>query len=507
MSILGGSIPGTPSFRNEQKGLNIPGKSSEPSLIQRLDLISKKSADVGVSILGGTVRLQYWESILQDSVRASVIFTDTGNTLPRKKTRFGGSKSGKVGVVEGLPVEGGEKTFLKFTDNQGNTLDFSTDSNLFINKITSIPTDGETTNKAYELDLASKEYIDNEEGWSRVRHCLSGQISEEVENILKDNLKTKKDLDIEDTKDRLQYIGNNKKPFYTINELSKKAVSSKNQGSEGNTAGYFFWETANGFHFKSIDTLLTGKQKTSIIYNESADPNPPVGYKIKALSLEMDNRIDVQKKKRMGAYSTRSFLLDPFKGTWECTSEDALGSEGQEKVNNEEIKTAGERLPFPTKEFNSDEADTAFTRTTWNLISTGQLNYGPIEGQLTDSKKINFDYSKIFNQSIRRYNQLFASQITIVIPGDFSLHAGDTVFMDIPESGTSENKACSDEVNKEDGGVYLITDLCHHVTSKETYTKLVLSRDSFGRVGTPTKNESSSNADKVMDPNFLPFIK
>ena len=197
MSILGGSIPGTPSFRNEQKGLNIPGKSSEPSLIQRLDLISKKSADVGVSILGGTVRLQYWESILQDSVRASVIFTDTGNTLPRKKTRFGSSKSGKVGVVEGLPVEGGEKTFLKFTDNQGNTLDFSTDSNLFINKITSIPTDGETTNKAYELDLASKEYIDNEEGWSRVRHCLSGQISEEVENILKDNLKTKKDLDIE----------------------------------------------------------------------------------------------------------------------------------------------------------------------------------------------------------------------------------------------------------------------------------------------------------------------
>ena len=104
MSILGGSIPGTPSFRNEQKGLDIPGKSSEPSLIQRLDLISKKSADVGVSILGGTVRLQYWESILQDSVRASIIFTDTGNTLPRKKTRFGGSKSGKVGVVEGLSL-------------------------------------------------------------------------------------------------------------------------------------------------------------------------------------------------------------------------------------------------------------------------------------------------------------------------------------------------------------------------------------------------------------------
>ena len=506
MSILGGSIPGTAAYRKEQKGLNIPGKSSEPSLIQRLDLISNKSADVGVSILGGTVKLQYWESILQDSVRASVLFTDTGNTLPKKKTRFGSGSKGKVGVVEGLPVEGGEKTFLKFTDNQGNTLDFGSDNNLFINKITSIPTDGETTNKAYELELASKEYIDNEEGWSRVRHCLSDQISKEVENILKNNLKTKKDLDIEETKDRLQYIGNNKKPFFTINELSKKAVSAGSQ-ELGVSAGYFFWETSNGFHFKSIDTLLSGKQKTSIIYNESANPNPPAGYKIKALSLEMDNRIDIQRKKMMGAYSTRSFLLDPFNGTWESVTADALSEEGQKKVNNEEIKTAGERLPFANKAFNSEEPDSAFTRTTWNMVSTGQLNYGPIEDQLKASKKINFDYSKIFNQSIRRYNQLFASQITIVIPGDFSLHAGDTVFVDVPESGTSENKACSDEVNKEDGGVYLITDLCHYVTAKETYTKLVLSRDSFGRVGTPTKNESSSNADKVMDPNFLPFIK
>jgi hypothetical protein len=61
--------------------------------------------------------------------------------------------------------------------------------------------------------------------------------------------------------------------------------------------------------------------------------------------------------------------------------------------------------------------------------------------------------------------------------------------MDIPESGTTQNKACSDEVNKEDGGLYLITDLCHFITAKETYTKLVLTRDSFGRVGSPSPKE------------------
>ena len=474
---------------NKTKKSHLSGKTSEPAFIRKLDIASNKSS-TDASIVGGTVRLQYWESILQDSIRASVVFTDTGNTLPKKRRAFGIGSGGKVGVVEGLPIIGEEQVTLKIEDNQGNTLDFSIDNDnpFFINKITSIPTLGETTNKAYELKLASKEFLDNEQGWSRVRTCFSGQVSDHVKTILEDNLKTEKDLDIEETKKPLDFIGKNKKPFFILNDLAKKAVSSKIEG-EGNTAGYFFWETANGFHFKSIDTLLTGKQKLSIIYNESANPDPPAGYDVKALSLDMDNRIDVQKKKQRGAYATRSMLLDPYKGIWECVSENALGEEGKQKVNSEEIKTAGEGLPNLNPSFDKDEADTGFTRTTWNAISTGQLNYGPISDQLDKAKKINFDYSKVFNQSIRRYNQVFASQITIVIPGNFSLHAGDTVFMDIPESGTTQNKACSDEVNKEDGGLYLITDLCHFITAKETYTKLVLTRDSFGRVGSPSPKE------------------
>ena len=44
----------------------------------------------------------------------------------------------------------------------------------------------------------------------------------------------------------------------------------------------------------------------------------------------------------------------------------------------------------------------------------------------------------------------------------------------------------NDEVNKESGGLYIIADLCHYVTPKETYTKLNLVRDTFGRKGKPT---------------------
>ncbi len=88
-----------------------------------------------------------------------------------------------------------------------------------------------------------------------------------------------------------------------------------------------------------------------------------------------------------------------------------------------------------------------------------------------------------------RYNQLFASQVVTVIPGDFSLHAGDSVWMDIPQIDVTQNKACGDEVNRETGGSYLITDLCHYITASDTYTKLVLTRDSFGRKGSPDRKK------------------
>ena len=116
-------------------------------------------------------------------------------------------------------------------------------------------------------------------------------------------------------------------------------------------------------------------------------------------------------------------------------------------------------------------------------MDTGSLPDGTGQGQdqqqLQKSKEENFKYTAIANQSIRRYNQLYSSKMTITIPGDFSLHIGNSLFVDVPKS----TKANDDEVNKEDGGLYIIVDLCHFLSGKGTYTKLNLVRDSVGREG------------------------
>ena len=330
-----------------------------------------------------------------------------------------------------------------------------------------------------------------------MRYCSAETLSEQVKNILEKVLKTKKKLDIEDTKNSMNYIGKNRKPFYVINDLSKKSVSAGSQ-EVGFSAGYLFWETSKGYHFKSIDTILTGEQKKKIIYNESADNKIPSGYDIKALTLETSNRVNVQKKYQMGAYCTRSIEINPYDTEYTPSIKNAFDPKVQEKLN-----LSGGYFAPENNVFTKEGADVQFSRTTFFFTTTGQQHMGESEEQIEKSKEENFKKSEVVNQSIMRYNQLFASQITITIPGDFSLHAGDCVWMDIPEVSESENKACGDDVNKVDGGLYTIADLCHYITAKQTYTKLNLIRDSFGRV----KKSQNDQASKVMDANFLPNIK
>ena len=464
-------------------------RESAPSLLQRVDIVSNENKSTSVSVLQGTVRVLYWESILADTVSASIVFTDAGNTMTRTKRGQGhGKRRKKVSAVEGLPIVGQEKVALKFTDNNDNTLDF--DKSLCINKITALPTDSQTTTKSYMIDLVSNEFLDNEK--VRVRVPKRGEISDHVKFMLEDVIKTEKKIDLDDTSSPLDWSGHNNKPFYSINKLSTKAVSAENQGL-GESAGYFFWETSEGYHFKSIDTLLSGEQKKSIIYNETPDTagkGIPKGYDIKALTLDVDNRINVQDKLQRGAYSTRRIVFNPYDLNYEVSTIDAFGAEGQKAINDSGMKLAGERLPVLNDAFKKDGLDSEFARTTFLTATTGQLCMGKSEEQIEKSKEENLKVKEIVNQSIMRYNQLFASQITITIPGEFSLHAGETIFLDIPQISESENKACGDDVNEEDGGLYIIADLCHYITAKETYTKLNLIRDSFGRTGSPTKGKN-----------------
>ena len=449
----------------------ITTRQALPAFIEGVSVASNSDQGKTVDLSTGTFRLQYWESILQDGIRATVMYGDSGNTIDEKT------------AVDGLPIVGQEKVQLKFTDNNEETIDLT----MYVNSVK--PFYDDSTKSAVLLDLVSKEFIMNQK--VRVTKRYDGKVSDHVKTILKDVLKVDEekiiDENIEETQNDYNFLGLNKKPYYILNYLSKASVPST-QNSDGNTAGYFFYETSKGYNFKSIDSLLSQEKKKSIIYNETPDnggKDIPAGYDMKALEFDKENAVNVQNKLRMGAYSTRTVVFNPFNCKYEV-----LGKEAKEVEEKEGIQTAGERLPIFNPEFNPDGKKIDFSRTMYMLLDTGSLPTGDAEKpvaaadqQLEKCESQNYQPAKVLAQSVMRYNQLFAAMNTITIAGDFSLHAGDAIFVDAPDLQTDTT---NDEVNKESGGLYIIADLCHYITPKETYTKLNLVRDTFGRKGKPT---------------------
>ena len=463
-------------------------KASDPAIISTVLVTSNKDQSRAVDLAGGVSVLQYFESILADTVRVSVNYTDTGHTIKSE------DDDTVMAAVEGLPIVGTESCKVIIEDNNENEIELE----LFINKVTPI----QETSKinTVNLELVSKEFILNEK--IRVNTRFDGKVSDHITKIIQDlpdYFDTDKEIDIEKTDNNYNFIGNNKKPFYVLNTLSKKSVPD---GKLGKSAGFFFWETSEGFHFKSIDTLLDpekNKIKKAILFDNTFDEDGasiPPAYDMKALEYKEDNRVNIKDKMLLGAYSTKIITFDPYSCEYKVTTrtvkDEATRVSGtstpEDEGSEKNLTTGGEELPVLNPIFDREGLNKEYSRTTYYVNDTGTLpsgsGLGEEQQQLEKSRDPNFVQSQIVNQSIRRYNQFYASQVTITIPGDFSLHAGDSLFVDAPAVTADKSKG---EVNHRTGGLYIITDLCHYVSSNGTYTKLNLVRDSFGRQGTPLK--------------------
>ena len=225
-----------------------------------------------------------------------------------------------------------------------------------------------------------------------------------------------------------------------------------------------------------------GKDYKSLVHNETPDGRgstvpPEYGGKILEYNVTTPSG-SVQSKLQIGTYATRTIMFDPFNCYYEVINPNVLGGMGAES----NLQKAGKNLPKYNKEFNQEGINQDYSRTQYMLIDTGTLPTGGTQEQIGKSEEKNFDPKNILNQSVMRYNQFFSTKVEITITGDFSLHAGDYIFVDAPETSTKDTKI----MDKQFGGFYVIAKLCHYISLRSGgYTKLTLCRDSTGRKGSP----------------------
>jgi len=414
-----------------------------------------------IALNKGVSELHYYENILSESIRVSAIVVDTG--------RAGEADDGtgaSIGFAEALKIGNGEKIYLQLEDgfDTPNKLSFITGENsLRLNQTEKI---SEHTQKSvYALDIVSKEFLKNECEDARVIKRYDGRISDHIEKILKENLKTEKELDIEVTQNKFNFIGTTKKPFWNIFWLAKKSVPDI-PDAFGKTAGFLFFETADGYKFKSIDKLFDRIPVKKYIFNNTTSTIIPVGYDGKILNYESTDSSDLQTKLQMGTYFSENKGVDTFQSFYD---QKEVNQDIQEPV----VKTGGTDFKFVNPEFT--ECPTRFN---WSMDSVGFLPSGSnLQEQLKKSKELDIDKQQIQSRAASRYNQLFTVTLKITLAGDFSLRAGDLIHCDFPELTNKPNPSYNPRMS----GVYMISALCHTIAHNETYTNLELVRDSYGR--------------------------
>ena len=428
-------------------------KGNQPILYKKLEVFSNENEQEFVDIRGGVPILEYRESVLSPYITVDLSIIDAGTASAAKD----GSR-GTIGLLESIKLQADEKFKLILEDQYGNRIDLSKDTDLKVGK-----TSFATTNNRQStvmIRVVSKEAYDNTLIKNRMTDAYIGKGDVIINNAL-DSLGSEKDRYLETTKNEIYFQGEKKYPFMMCLDVQKVSVP------EGlDSAGYLFWETSKGYHFRSLDNIFDTRGRTikKFVDTGFADQTVFPGYNGKILKSSFLRINDTLKQFEEGAYNTE---LDLF---------DTLGKEDrftqinrtEENYENDGIIAGTSTVTLSSLYRGKATAEVSKTKDDGSKIDP--------RGGLADIKDTSFDVVSTSLQSLQNYRQKFSISVNIVIDADLSLSAGDLIFCKFPETAQKPSVTGSTK----DSGIYMIADLCHYSTPTQAFTGLNLVRDSYG---------------------------
>jgi len=435
--------------------------AAEASLYETL-VIQSNDQERTVDIRLGTVSVDYYEDIFSPTITAKIKVVNTGDTIGLER-----NDPNRQSLYNGLPLRGGERVAMKILDRgeRKTGLDFATnsDSYLYVSSITDVVS--ETQRESFTLHLVSREAITNETTRVIKKYPTGLSISDSVQKILKDVLKTNKfnNSTIEKSQNKYGFIGNLRKPFTVLVWLASKAVPVSSGDA---TAGFVFYQTQDGFNFRSIDNLIDQQAKATYEYTEINQSSIERNNDFQITAYTTDRNQNLIEKLRLGTYASQRMFFDPLTFNFTTPDQGLFQLDEYKK----KIKNLGDKLDLPLL---SEMTDKTLGQTPTRILSS-VLDIGTVErGVSTDE---NADPSKYQAQAIMRYNVLFTQTVSMTVPCNTNLRAGDVIRCKFPKISRTDGQ----RPDPEQSGLYMIKELCHHFEPTRSFTSMLLVRDTFG---------------------------
>ena len=375
--------------------------------------------------------IKYYEDIIDPSLHVEISVVDT------------------TGLIGKLPVRSGSAVRLKYTHpSQEDEVSLE----LVISNIVGHTIDNKR--EIYTLVCETKAALSN--NTTRVTKKYKGSISETVKSIV--GLIGSK-VNTDPTQNKYEFFGNYRRPFKCIADLCRKSIPTTvaKGGANSGSAGFLFFETLDGYQFRSIDALFAGKpQEDAYKMTPFKTGLDPENNFMLASEPNFKESHDINKKLRAGAYSTANWYYDII--TRKVSFHNFRYNESVEKANDEDV------TPKDYRDF-------------YSRIILGTIDHGttstPAEGAELATPQ---DQARTQAQASARYSALFSQSLDITVPMNLSLRVGMVITINFPDLNIDRSLA----KNSPESGNYMIARLSHEMGNPNgDFTGLTLVRDSF----------------------------
>ena len=383
------------------------------------------------NIAAGNPSITYFESIVSPAISLSLNFIDVDQLISRQGVTGGEYLSLRIGV------RGYDKDFEIKADKHL----------LMLNSVKDVSTS--SSSQLATLEFLSVEGIINET--ARVNQRFTGNVTETVKKLLKGKkgIQTKKNLDSDRASNAYSFVGNLKRPFDTIQWLCSKTQSSKDG------YGFLFFETLDGYVFKSIEKLL---DQRPVEYKKS-EKAEDAGDDFRILENNLNQTNDIGMNCRMGMYANKTIYINLDNATQKTVDF---------KIEDLKLKKSP-KLP--------NRLETFPTRLMLRVLDKGALQKGSQKKELQRENELAIYQSK----SYARNNLIFSQSMSISIPFNPTLRAGQMLNLRFPlrKGDDQETTTYGQESDDDVSGKYLISELCHIIGNNQANTQLTLIRDVF----------------------------
>ena len=395
-------------------------------------------------IVAGNPIIDYYESVESPSISMTVSFIDVDQVIGRK------------GITGGEYID----LIVKVDDEGANDFKVMHDKQkMILNSVRNMIT--ESNKQVATLEFVSVETLVNET--ARLNKKYTGNISDIVVELLVGDTKgiqTAKTLfgpkkesigetNVEEDRatNSYSFVGNLKRPFDTIQWLCPKGQSANDD------FGFLFYETLDGYHFRSIKSLL---EQDAITYQQT----DAQGIANKILQNNLNQTNDIGMNMRMGMYANRTIYVDIENQTLETVDFKASDLKLKKKA----------ALPANIQKHP--------TRLMVRVDDVGVAQVGSAKTDVQPKSEL----AKYQNKSYIRNNLLFSQSLSISIPLNTTLRAGFVLDIRLPlkqEKGDSNVDSYGNDRSNDPSGRYLIGELRHLIGGGKAETQLKLIRDVF----------------------------